>query len=255
MPKKRKPPPPDPLALKPIASADAEPLFNAATTACSVSKFPHGKESRVYAICPTNLSDGSAAWIVIREFGYPPEPLQYEQSAVLETKERAGSLVWDLLAKDWAALRDRMDEDETTPIADLKALEEIDGRSIADIAGDDTDDVYSSAFDNGDIRTFDSEVEDAHAHAVCPIENEIGCKGWAVISAKGHSWEGITCWLDDVFATEEAAYERQRSLLDSDQEEWEEENREQEDEAEDQDEDDDSDNEGEEEESEAEGAS
>ncbi len=224
--------------MLPTTAAHAEPLFSAAKVLGDVSKFARGKESRAYAMCRVTDSGNTAGWVVIGKFGSLSEPLRYAQSVVFESKERAGELIWELLDADWKEHQKLVESRaEAGDTSDASDQDEVDARSISDIASDDTDEIYASAFDSGDIETFDCEVEDACAHAVCPIENEIGCRGWAVISAKGHSWEGISCWLDDVFATKEAAFSLRSSLLDADQEEWDEENREEEEEEEEESED------------------
>ena len=66
------------------------------------------------------------------------------------------------------------------------------------------DELYEAALDTGDVRSFE-EDEDAPAYAICFVENAKGEKGWAVVVARGHSWEGLRIGAAEVFGTPAAA--------------------------------------------------
>lgn len=82
--------------------------------------------------------------------------------------------------------------------------EEADDRPLMQIARANADELYAAALDSGPVRSFE-EDEDAPAYAVCFVENAKGEKGWAVIVARGHSWEGLRIGVAEVFETLAAA--------------------------------------------------
>jgi len=97
---------------------------------------------------------------------------------------------------------DAPDEDDED--AEDEFHDEPDTRSLSEIASEDAEALYAAALDSGDVRSFE-EDEEAPAYACCFIENAKGEKGWAVIVARGFSWEGLEIDVAKVFKSEKKA--------------------------------------------------
>ena len=87
------------------------------------------------------------------------------------------------------------------------------------IARGNADELYEAALDSGDVRSFE-EDEEAPAYAVCFVENAKGEKGWAVVVARGHSWEGLRIGVAEVFGTPAAARRHVDKRLAADEAEY-----------------------------------
>lgn len=79
-----------------------------------------------------------------------------------------------------------------------------DDRPLDAIASEDAHALYVDALAAGDVRESERRG-DSTAYAVCKVENGIGDSGWVVLSATGHSWEGIEVSASMVFDTEDEA--------------------------------------------------
>ena len=103
-----------------------------------------------------------------------------------------------------------MPDDESEP----------DERSLEEIASDDAEMLYASALDSGRVSSF-TDDEEAPAYAICFIENSKGEEGWAVIVARGHSWEGLRIEVGGVFNSMKKAERYVGGRLIEDEEEYE----------------------------------
>jgi hypothetical protein len=79
-----------------------------------------------------------------------------------------------------------------------------DDRSLEEIVNGDRETYYTRALDAGACYRYD-EDEDAPTHAVAFVANGRGERGWFVISANGHSWEGLEYEVSYVFETRDEA--------------------------------------------------
>lgn len=97
---------------------------------------------------------------------------------------------------------------------------EPDERPLREIASDDAEMLYAEALDSGNVASVE-EDEDAAAYAVCLIENAKGERGWVVIIARGHSWEGLRVRAGSIFDTEKKAWRHVSDCVAKDREEYE----------------------------------
>ena len=125
--------------------------------------------------------------------------------------------------------------------------DEIDGenRPLWEIAQDDVASLYERALDSGRVSTFE-EDEDAPAYALCFLENSKGEKGWVIITAQGHSWEGLRYDVSEIFEKRKEAEGEIASRLCDDEDRYNERREEENEEEEEEEEDGDDDSEGDE---------
>lgn len=111
--------------------------------------------------------------------------------------------------------------EESTPEDPSEDPPDPDERSLKEIARDDAEMLYAEALDSGNIASVE-EDENAPAYAVCFIENANGERGWVVIIARGHSWEGLRVRAGGIFDSEKKAWRHVRECVARDREDYEE---------------------------------
>lgn len=92
-------------------------------------------------------------------------------------------------------------------------------RDLDDIVSEETEALYRGS---DDIRSAGVE-EYEFAHAICHVVNEAGEEGWAIVSARGSSWEGLYFRTSYVYATYDEASRVRSDMIKHEREEFDEE--------------------------------